>query len=180
MMNRIYLIGYMGAGKTTLGRMLSDAMELTFIDLDTYIENRYRKSISEIFAEKGEVEFRKIEQAMLHEVGLFEQVIIATGGGAPCFFDNMDFMNETGLTVYLKTDTNTLFERLRIAKASRPILKDKSDAELICFIAENLKRRESSYLNAKVIFDADFLDTRVQLKESMERLRAILLTYANQ
>ena len=92
-MTRILLTGYMGAGKTTLGRALATKLGLTFIDLDCYIEERFRKTISQIFAEKGEEGFRDIERRMLHEVAEFEDIIISTGGGTPCFFDNIDYMN---------------------------------------------------------------------------------------
>ena len=93
-MKRIFLTGYMGSGKSTLGLRLAQKAGLSFIDLDHYIETRFRKTINEIFAEKGEKEFRIIERNMLREVGEFEDVIIATGGGAPCFFDNIDYMNK--------------------------------------------------------------------------------------
>ena len=101
-MKRIFLIGYMGAGKTTVGKVLSRQLELSFIDLDHYIEGRYHKTVGQLFAEKGEDAFRDIERRMLREVAAFEDVLVSTGGGAPCFFDNMEFMNGAGQTVYLE------------------------------------------------------------------------------
>ena len=92
-MKRVFLVGYMGAGKTTVGKELAKLAGLSFIDLDYYIEGRYHKAVSQIFAERGEEAFREIERNMLHEVAEFEDVLISTGGGAPCFFDNMEFMN---------------------------------------------------------------------------------------
>ena len=97
-MKRVFLIGYMGSGKTTLGKAYSAATGLQFVDLDWYIEERMHKSISDLFAERGEDGFRLLEQKMLHEAGEFENVLIACGGGTPCFFDNMDYMNHTGET----------------------------------------------------------------------------------
>ncbi len=101
-MKRIILLGYMGSGKTTIGKALSLALNMRFYDLDWYIENRMRKTIAHIFSERGEEGFRKIEYNMLHEVCEFEDVIISCGGGTPCHFDNMDYMNQQGETVYLK------------------------------------------------------------------------------
>ena len=101
MMIRIFLIGYMGAGKTTLGKAFAKKYNLSFVDLDWYIEERFHKTVQELFAERGEDGFRELERNMLHEVADFENVIISTGGGAPCFFDNMDFMNKSGITVFL-------------------------------------------------------------------------------
>ena len=99
-MTRIILIGYMGAGKTTIGKALSKELGVIFYDLDWYIESRMRKSVAQIFAERGEEGFRKIEYNMLHEVAEFENVIISCGGGTPCFFDNMDYLNQQGKVVY--------------------------------------------------------------------------------
>ena len=98
-MTRIILIGYMGAGKTTVGKALSQSLALPFYDLDWYIEERYRRTIPQIFAENGENGFREIEQKVLHEVAEFENVIISCGGGTPCFFDNMEYMNRQAQTV---------------------------------------------------------------------------------
>ena len=93
-MERIFLIGYMGAGKTTVGRKLAKELDLSFIDLDLYIEGRYHRSIRQLFTERGEEGFRDIERRLLHEVAAFEDVLVSTGGGTPCFFDNMAFMND--------------------------------------------------------------------------------------
>lgn len=167
-MTRILLTGYMGAGKTTLGRALAERLGMTFIDLDQYIEQRFRKSISQIFAEKGEEGFRDIERRMLHEVAEFEDVIISTGGGTPCFFDNIDFMNSKGITVYLKVPVERLFIRLSIAHRQRPLIKDKNDEELRAFIAEQLAKREPHYSKAQYSFVADRLEDKEQIRESVE------------
>ena len=95
-MVRIFLTGYMGAGKTTLGKAFARRMDISFIDLDWYIEERFHKTVGELFTERGETGFRELERNMLHEVAEFENVVISTGGGTPCFFDNMDFMNQIG------------------------------------------------------------------------------------
>ena len=114
-MQRIFLIGYMGAGKTTVGRDLSKILNLSFIDLDHYIEGRYMKTVDQFFKEFGEEKFRNTERRMLEEISSFEDVIISTGGGSPCFFDNMQLMKEAGTTVYLKVSADELAKRLEIA-----------------------------------------------------------------
>ena len=95
-MRRIILIGYMGSGKTTIGKALSKKTGMMFYDLDWYIENRMRKTVAQIFAERGEEGFRQIEHNLLHEVAEFENVIISCGGGTPCFFDNIDYLKGQG------------------------------------------------------------------------------------
>lgn len=170
-MTRLILIGFMGSGKTTLGRALAKALGLTFIDLDNYIELRRCKSINSIFEESGEDGFRTIERNLLHEVCEFEDVVISAGGGTPCFFDNIDYMNLQGTTVYLQVHNERLLERLRIAKSRRPLLKDKNDEEIKVFIEEQLARREQFYLKADHIFTADRLEDKEQIAESVERFR---------
>lgn len=167
----------MGAGKTTLGKILSGRLHLEFIDLDNYIENRYHKTIRSIFEEKGEEGFRVIEKNMLREVGEFDNVLIATGGGTPCFFDNMEYMNRQGAAVYLKTSPEILHRRLKVAKSKRPLLKDKNDEELMTFICENLARRSPMYEKAGFVFDADKLDTYEELAQSADLLYDLLSRY---
>lgn len=170
-MTRIFLIGYMGAGKTTLGRALAAELGVEFIDLDCYIEERFRKTISQIFAEKGEEEFRNIERRMLHEVGEFENVIISTGGGTPCFFDNIEYMSSQGATIFLDVPVERLFIRLSIARSKRPLIRDKNDEELRAFIAEQLGKRLPHYSKAQYSFKADKLEDAPQVKASVEAFR---------
>lgn len=167
-MTRIFLIGYMGAGKTTLGRALAKELGIQFIDLDSYIEERLCKSIAQIFAERGEDGFREIERRMLHEVGDFEDVVISTGGGTPCFFDNIEYMNRQGATVFLDVPVERLFIRLSIARKKRPLIMNKSDEELRSFIAEQLAKREPHYSKAKQKFVADQLEDVKQIEASVK------------
>ena len=173
-MKRIFLIGYMGAGKTTVGKVLSRQLGLSFIDLDHYIEGRYHKTVGQLFAEKGEEACRDIERRMLREVAAFEDVLVSTGGGAPCFFDNMEFMNRTGKTVFLNVHPDVLFRRLRIAKQQRPILQGRQDDELMDFIIQALEKRAPFYRQAQYIFDADELEDRRQIETSVQRLQELL------
>lgn len=151
---RLFLVGYMGCGKTHTAKRLSKKYGLDFIDLDQYIESRFFKTIPQLFAERGEDGFRKLEHNMLEEVSAFENVIVSTGGGAACFFDNMDIMNASGETVYLKASAEDLFQYLKTAKAERPLLAGKSDDEMLDFIRTSLAAREPFYNKAKHIIDS--------------------------
>ena len=173
-MKRVILIGYMGSGKTTLGKALSKATGMMFYDLDWYIESRMRKSVSQIFSEQGEDAFRKIEYNMLHEVAEFENVIISCGGGTPCFFDNIDYLNQQGDVVYLKANPETLCNHLAMAKTERPLLKDKSREELVDYITEHLEERAPFYEKANHVLDVSVLDSYDKIKLSIEKLREML------
>ena len=173
-MTRIFLIGYMGAGKTTLGKAFARAMGLAFVDLDWYIEERFHKTVRQIFSERGEEAFRELEKRMLHETGEFEDVVISVGGGTPCFFDNMEYMNGVGETVFLDVDTKVLFRRLKVAKQQRPLLADKTDEELMTFIVEALQKRLPFYAKAKYVFNGEKLEDRRQIQQSVERLKELL------
>jgi len=173
-MRRIILVGYMGSGKTTVGKALSKETGMMFYDLDWYIESRMRKSVSQIFAERGEEGFRKIEYNMLHEVAEFEDVIISCGGGTPCFFDNMDYLNQQGDVVYLKATPETLYKHLLMAKIERPLLKGKSAEELIAYITEHLKERSPFYEKARHILDVNVLDEYDKIQGSVASLREML------
>lgn len=134
-----------------MGRSLASMLNLTFIDLDTYIEGKYFKTVPQIFAEEGETEFRKKEHKALEEVALFDDVIVATGGGAPCFLDNMELMNRAGYCVFLDVEINTLVNRLIHSKTERPLIKGKSPEELKSFIAELMAKRRPFYEKASYI-----------------------------
>lgn len=173
-MLRIFLTGYMGAGKTTLGKALARELGVPFIDLDWYIEERFHKTIRELFQERGEEAFRRLEHEMLHEVGEFEDVVISTGGGTPCFFDNMDYMNAQGDTVFLEVRPDILFRRLRVATRQRPVLQDKTDEELRAFILQALEARLPVYTRAKYRLDGGQLENRREIAQSVSRVRALL------
>lgn len=148
---RIFLIGYMGCGKSTLGRALASELKMTFIDLDSFMEEKYFRTIPQIFAEEGEEGFRRKERTVLEEVSTFDDVIVATGGGAPCFFDNMDLMNNSGLCVFLDVDVSSLVKRLISAKIERPLIKGKSPEELRKFIEGMMAKRRPFYEKARYI-----------------------------
>ena len=175
-MIRIFLIGYMGAGKTTLGKAFARAMGLTFVDLDWYIEERFHKTVSQIFTERGEEGFRELEKRMLHEASDFENVVISVGGGTPCFFDNMEYMNSRGYTVFLNASHEALLRRLSIptAKAKRPIIADKTNEELSQFITEAMKLRAPFYSKASLHFDSSYLEDVTQVAESTKKLAFLL------
>lgn len=173
-MKRIFLIGYMGAGKTTVGKDLAARMGVSFIDLDCYIERRYCKTVRQLFAEKGEEAFRDIEQKMLHEVSMFENVLISTGGGTPCFHENMTFMKKAGTVIYLKVSVEELAKRLELCKHTRPVLQGRSGDNLKCFIADNLRQREPFYNQASVIFEAEVMLTDADVCEISSALEKII------
>ena len=173
-MRRIIIIGYMGAGKTTVGKALSKELNIPFDDLDWYIESRMRKTVPQIFAERGEEGFRKIEHSMLHEVAEFENVIISCGGGTPCFYDNMDYLNAQGDTVYLKASPEVLYGHLKIGKTERPLLKNKTPEEMQEYIREQLDKREQYYLQAKHVLDVNLMDNYEKIKISVAKLRELL------
>lgn len=173
-MTRILIIGYMGAGKTTLGKVLAKELGLPFYDLDWYIESRMMKTVPQLFAERGEEGFRKVEHNMLHEVAEFENVVISCGGGTPCFYDNMEYMNAQGDTVYLKASPEVLYAHLQMGKVERPLLKNKTREEMQAFIQEQLAEREKYYTKARHIFNVDLLDSYDKIQTSVTNLRKLL------
>jgi shikimate kinase len=147
---RIYLIGFMGCGKTTLGKRLASRLGYPFIDHDKVIEARVQLSIAEYFNQYGEEAFRKLENETIKTMELPDKAVIATGGGAPCFYDNLEWMNGDGLTIYLSLSPKALAERLRNATEQRPILKQLKDQTLEEFITERLQLRAPFYSQAKL------------------------------
>jgi shikimate kinase len=149
----IFLIGFMGSGKTTLGRKLASKMGYEFIDLDHKLEQQVELSIAEYFSFFGEDSFRKLESEILKKTAYPENAIISTGGGLPCFFDNMDWMKQNGKTVYIKLAPKTLADRLENGKEERPLLQEKHGDALIAFIEQKLAERESFYSQANIVAD---------------------------
>lgn len=160
----------MGAGKTTLGKVLAQKMGLTFYDLDEYIEDRFHRTIPQIFAESGEGGFRDLERRMLHEVAEFEDVIISCGGGTPCFFDNMDYMNTCGETVFLNASPEALKAHLLMGKTQRPLIQGKSPEELLDFIKDSLQKRLPYYKKAKHTLSIDVINTNEDITHYVNQI----------
>lgn len=149
----IFLIGYMGSGKTTLAKKLASKLELPFIDTDDEIVKEIGMSITEYFQLHGEEKFRELERKQLLKTAQ-QNAIVSTGGGSPCFFDNMQWMNENGISVYLQMSPKSLFDRLSQSKPNkRPILIGKTEEELFNFITKKLTEREPFYQQAHLIID---------------------------
>ena len=173
-MKRVILIGYMGAGKTTVGKALAKQLGLQFYDLDWYIESRMHKTVPQIFAERGEEGFRDIEHRLLLEVCDFQNIVIACGGGTPCYLDNMDVMNSHGVAVYLSVPIERLYSRLSRprSKAKRPVIASKTDEELMEFIADNLRQRDPFYSRANLKFDTTNIETAAETEVTAAALEA--------
>lgn len=147
-MSRVYLVGFMGCGKTSWGKKLAAGLGYDFIDLDHALEARAGTTIAEYFSSHGEEAFRKLESEVLKQTDYPENVIVSTGGGLPCFYDNMDWMNNTGQTLYIQLSPKALASRLENAKTPRPVLQGKKGEELVNFIEHKLAEREGFYLQA--------------------------------
>lgn len=145
----IFLIGFMGSGKSHNGKKLARTLKYKFIDLDHYLEKKADLTITQIFERYGEEYFRTLEQECLHEMADRDNIVVATGGGAPCYFDNMDWMNQRGITIFLQPSVNILVDRLLPGTNYRPLLKGKSTLELRYYITEKLKERLPFYSKAQ-------------------------------
>jgi len=152
-MERIILIGFMGAGKTTLGKALADVLTIPFFDTDELIVNRKKSSISSIFLNYGESYFRNLEKETVDQLPKNSSYILAVGGGLPCFNNLMDTLNELGTTIYLKHDVTTLSKRLTNDDEQRPLVAEKSGEALISYIKEKVEEREFVYSKAKLILE---------------------------
>ncbi len=148
----------MGSGKSTAGQKLATKLNYQFIDLDKFIESEYGKTIPQIFAEKGENEFRAFEHNALKKIIENENAVVACGGGTPCFYNNIDLMNNTGVTVYIKLSVDALVSRLKMAKEERPLIKNKTEEELKKFVNRQLELREDFYKKAQFLVKGKDLD----------------------
>ncbi len=163
----LFIIGYMASGKTTFGRALARKAQLQHIDLDFYIEQRFHSTVREIFAKKGEAEFRRIESAMLREVGEMTDVVISCGGGTPCHGDNMDFMKSRGLTVCLQASDDVIADRILAAGNKRPLMAGKSKDEILKTLRQHMEVRKPFYDQAEVIISGDRLENKAQIAETV-------------
>ncbi len=147
----IFLIGFMGSGKSTIGALLAERLELPFLDSDKEIEKKAGKTISAIFSEDGEAAFRKLEMDFLKGIHSTEPSVIAVGGGLPAIDGTLELMHNMGLVIYLNTSLLTLIQRLKIEKQERPLLRDLSDSEFHPFVEALLSERVHFYKQAKLI-----------------------------
>lgn len=164
----------MGAGKTTIGRRVAKRLNKMFYDLDWYIEARMHRTIPELFEERTEEGFRQIERNMLHEVAEFEDVVVSCGGGAPCFFDNMEYMNQQAETIYLKATPEVLFSHLQMGRTERPLLMGKSHDEMLAYIASQVEQREAFYAKARYTMSVNLLDNYAKVDDAVNMVLDLL------
>jgi shikimate kinase len=167
---RIYLIGFMGCGKSHIGKELALLMKYKFIDIDEYISLANKKSVNEIFEKKGEDFFRKEEKKAIRKISEMKNMVVAAGGGLPCFNDNMNWMNENGITVYLEASPQFLYHRLFTEKKTRPLISNIGDIELVDFITGKLLERKEFYEQAQIIVSAEKMNIK-KLKEKILKLK---------
>jgi shikimate kinase len=164
---KIFLLGFMGSGKTHWGRQLSKKLSIPFYDLDEQIIEREGKSINEIFAQHGEEHFRMVEKETLHIITeSHDSLIMACGGGTPCYFNNIEYMNQSGTTVWLDTPIPVLFTRLLKERTHRPLLKDLSDDQIKSFINKKFSDRKMYYEQADVVM----AEEPVELEKLIENI----------
>jgi len=165
---KVYLIGFMASGKTTVGLELAKTLNYEFIDLDAFIESKFNKTVKQIFEQKGEDHFRLIENEALREVSSKEgNIIIAAGGGTTCFYNSIDYMNKIGLTIYLKAEVAELVARLIASKTDRPLLWGKNQQELNDYIIRVLDERKKYYEKAKITFESSNVSVQ-QIAQTIE------------
>ena len=166
-MSTVFLIGFMTAGKTKTGKQLAKLLKRPFIDLDRVIEEKEKKSISEIFCERGENDFRKLEADTLLALDLSLNAVVATGGGTPCFHDNMNWMNENGISVWLQISVDAVMKRIAESKKPRPLLANLQGDELKKFVKAKMTEREKFYSQAHIQLSTEGVSLQ-HLKELIE------------
>ena len=155
---KIFLIGFMGSGKTHWGEIWAQRSDMDFFDLDALIVAKEQRTVDAIFAEKGETFFREKESDTLKTLAEKNNCIIACGGGTPCFHDNMQWMNDNGTTVYLQASPEQIMERVKNEKHKRPLLKKRDDDEILLFVTQKIKEREPFYSQAHIILPVEELN----------------------
>lgn len=162
--SRIYLVGFMGVGKSTVGKQLASKLGFKFIDTDDVFEVKYKINIHTFFEKYGEELFRKLEYKLLVNTLKMKNVVVSTGGGTACFFDSMKLMNENGQTIYLEMTVDALVERLGKAKRKRPLVMNKKERELVEMVTKKLEERIPFYSQASLTYKALNIDIEELLK----------------
>ncbi|GAA4306541.1 shikimate kinase [Nibribacter koreensis] len=173
---KVFLVGMPGSGKSTVGKRLAQKLGFHFLDLDALIIEREGQSIAQLFESRGQAYFREAEASALRSVGgLPHSLVLATGGGAPCFLDNMTYMQEQGLTIYLQVTPQELVKRLTAEELSlRPLLKNKSEIELLAYLTETLAHREQFYSRAKLTINTGGITLKAATQALETQVLAIL------
>jgi len=169
-MNRIYLVGYMGAGKTTTARRLAQRLGWEVADTDALFEEKYKISVNDFFNKYDEPLYRKLESEVLKATESIENVVVSTGGGTACYFDNMDWMNSHGLTVFLHISPKAAVDRVIHSRHKRPLAEGKSEEELTEFVNSHYASRMPFYEQARITVKSEDLD----LEEAMRKILALL------
>ena len=164
-MNRIYIVGYMGAGKTTAARHLASHLVWEVVDTDALFEEKYKISVCDFFNKYDEPLYRKLESEVLKSTENLDNVVISTGGGTACYFDNMEWMNQHGLTVFLRISQTAVVDRLLHAKRKRPLAEGKTESELTEFVNRHYTARLPFYEQAKITVKAENLDLENLIKQ---------------
>jgi shikimate kinase len=153
---KVFLIGFMGSGKTVYGKPLADILQLKFFDLDSYIEEKYKLTVAEIFETKGEEIFRNYESEALREISTENSAfVLSTGGGTPCCNNNIEFINSQGISVYLKCSVDELYQNILLTTSKRPMLENKQGKDLFEHIGQLLEKRKAIYEQAKIIITSE-------------------------
>ena len=166
---QIYLVGYMGSGKSTIGKKLANSLGLEHIDLDWFFEETYKISVHHFFSKYDEKAFRLIEHQLVQKTSKLDYCVISTGGGTPCFHGNMDIINQNGFSVYIKMRPDSLFERLKNSRRSRPRISHLSDDDLMKRINDDLEVREKFYQMAQL----EVVGEDVDVAMLAERIRSV-------
>lgn len=169
-MDRIYIVGYMGAGKTTAARRLAQRMGWEVVDTDALFEEKYKISVNDFFNKYDEPLYRKLESEVLKATESLDHVVVSTGGGTACFFDNMDWMNQHGLTVFLRISPQVAVDRVIHSRHKRPLVEGKSEEELTEFVNQHYASRLPFYEQARITAKSEDFD----IESLMEAIKDIL------
>jgi shikimate kinase len=167
---KIFLLGYMGSGKTTVGRKLAGHMGYSFLDMDTEIEKQQGMTINQVFEKQGEAFFRSLEHELLLKIFNMDNLVISTGGGVPCFGNNLELINKNGVSVYLRLTPEILTSRLRFSRKTRPLINELPEDELLNFVHQQLEQRESWYLGATLTCNA----LNMNIEELAENISTVM------